>query len=262
MDEYKKQHEKVLDLTRGEIALSQLFCQFNNHIWIFMKIEILEKILGNPLEFFEHINDKDTIQLLCENVKMEIVCATIHYIEIFVAYMRAFADGDPRFQKAVLEYTIQDIRGFLKKAINAELIYMLKITGYPPVEAIEDHEDEKKILLYCQHIKDELGEICTFYEKHKVTYNNFKHGLRIFPMFHISESGEKSPMMLSMTGKKMLAGMKFLDFDVALMNESRKISEFIASCLSNSLQVFKRWAIDKEEELEVNIPIPIKLLGS
>ena len=94
--------EKKIDVSRGEEALSQLFCQFNNHMWIFVKIKIFVEILKNPEKYFFKIEDDDTIKLLCENVEMEIICATIHYIEIFVAYLRAFEEGDPRFQKAIL----------------------------------------------------------------------------------------------------------------------------------------------------------------
>jgi len=251
IDTYLKKFWEILTLEKGETALSKLFCKYNNHMWLLVKINLMKDVLENPAKFFSKISDNKVIEILCENVKIEIVCTTIQYIELFNAYLQAFYEKDPRFQKVILNYKVKDIEEFFDKILNSDLMHILEVTGYPSIKKVVDKKLRKDVLNYCSWVKDEISRMSSFYKKYKDTYNSYKHGLRLFPIDIMDKESNMSPAIINIFDKKNIACLKYEYFESSDIEECIEIANSISLILNNSLKAFEKWAIDKETNFEV-----------
>lgn len=145
---------------KGEIGLAKLLNLFAGHHILFLKIDILNKLIENfDYSLFPTINldteDKKSEykKLICELLRLEIIVTTVHYAEVFASNLLAMKKKIKRFHKFLLSYNVPDIINFYQNIGKRRLSYISNLLGYPPLHLIDDIKRQNYLKKYCAYVE-------------------------------------------------------------------------------------------------------------
>ncbi len=246
---------------QGEKGLAGLITHLDNTSWKRLKIRFFEIIKNNPLilaENKEPLSEEDKL-LFDQFISVEIICETVSYAELLGAYLLAFSKRDPVIQKTLLEYKVDEVVNLFQNLETLDGEQIAKIIGYPSLGELSSYNVIQEVAGDLEqslaNIKNELIKIGNFYLENRTFYNDYKHGLRIFPGTSSPPDSETFGVVIQI-GKGPVANKVILRNQETLnktVNKAVYVSKRIAQILEVLLRVFRERFIENKNSFSINL---------
>lgn len=231
-------------------ALGYIYLNSYNHHLLWMKSQIMSKELKRlgklkPKSYPE----REVNNLFQELIRIELVCNTVHYAEVFASVLLAMRKHK-QVHKYLLEYKISDIKQFYNDLPKRKPQYIAKILQYPYPNKYVDKTLHKDLRLTISQAHEELKKLSKFYLMWNEFYNSFKHGFRTFSSWPDEKSDD------TMTGYFAEKG-KLDSFKLVVpqrhMKDVSDLCSFMFHFLDNAQKMFSERVLEKKKTVTMNM---------
>jgi|APSaa5957512535_1039671.scaffolds.fasta_scaffold03661_13 hypothetical protein len=232
------------------MALGFIYLNSYNHHLLYMKSQIMSKELKRlqklkPKEY----SDREVNNLSQELIRIELICNTVHYAEVFASVLLAMKKHK-QISKFLLEYQVSEIKQFYKDLPKRKPQYIAKILQYPYPNKYVDKTLHKDLKITISQAHAELKKLSKFYLRWQEFYNSYKHGFRTFSSWPDEKSDD------TMTGYFAEKG-KLDSFKVVIpqkhMEDVSDLCIFMLRFLDNAQKMFSQRVLEQKKEFSMTL---------